>query len=93
MIKNRKNDISECVKVIRQSFLTVADELTSENAPRFTAFATTENRLNRQLNEKHRPMYACYKNDTIVGYYSLLLQGTHEYELNTKITIRFSPFI
>jgi len=38
------NDIKECVDVIKESFLTVANEFafTSENAPRFTAFATTE---------------------------------------------------
>ncbi len=37
-------EIAECVKVIRDSFSTVANEfgLTAENAPRFTAFATTE---------------------------------------------------
>ncbi len=39
----RQDDISECVKVIRESFSTVASEFgfTEENAPRFTAFATT----------------------------------------------------
>lgn len=49
-------DIAECVKVIRDSFITVADEFgfTSENAPRFTAFATTEERLNWHLNGEHR---------------------------------------
>ena len=40
-------ELPECVRVIRKSFQTVADELgfTRENAPRFTAFATTEERL------------------------------------------------
>lgn len=40
-------DITECVNVIRESFLTVANELgfNEENAPRFTAFVTTEERL------------------------------------------------
>ena len=39
-----KSEIAECVNVIRKSFQTVADEFgfTVENAPRFTAFATTE---------------------------------------------------
>ena len=44
MIKQiNKTDIPECVKVIKESFLTVANEFgfTIENAPRFTAFATT----------------------------------------------------
>ena len=46
-----KGEIAECVKVIRSSFKTVADEFgfTCGNAPRFTAFATTEKRLLYQL--------------------------------------------
>ncbi len=45
MIREVKTeDLPECVNVIRLSFRTVADEFgfTEENAPRFTAFATTE---------------------------------------------------
>lgn len=40
-------EIELCVSVIRDSFLTVAQEygFTEENAPRFTAFATTKERL------------------------------------------------
>ena len=36
-----EKDIPVCVKVIRESFLTVAEEFhfTKENAPRFTAFS------------------------------------------------------
>ena len=36
-----KKDIEECVGVIRENFLTVANEFgfTMDNAPRFTAFA------------------------------------------------------
>lgn len=85
MIKDiSQTDIPECVRVIRESFRTVADEfgITTENAPRFTAFATTEDRLSWQLNEEHRPMYAYYDNGRIVGYYSLLLQENGECELN-----------
>ncbi|MDE7270842.1 MAG: GNAT family N-acetyltransferase, partial [Acetatifactor sp.] len=65
-------DIAECTKVIRESFSTVANEFgfTIENAPRFTAFATTEKRLNWHLTGEHRPMYAFFDNETIVGYYS-----------------------
>ena len=47
MIKKiHEKDIAECVNVIKESFITVADELgyTVDNAPRFTAFATTEDR-------------------------------------------------
>lgn len=79
-----KNDIDSCVKLIKESFLTVADEFgfTIENAPRFTAFAITEDRLKWQLLEEHRPMYAFYDQDAIVGYYSLLVQDNNECELN-----------
>ena len=79
-----EKDIAECVAVIKESFLTVANAFgfTAENAPRFTAFATTENRLNWHLHGEHRPMYAFYDKDVIVGYYSLLLQENNECELN-----------
>ncbi len=82
-------DIAECVKVIRESFSTVANEFgfTIQNAPRFTAFATTEERLNWHLSEEHRAMYAFFDNETIVGYYSLLLQENRECELNNLCVI------
>ena len=89
MIKKvEAKDIPECVKVIKESFSTVADEfgLTVENAPRFTAFATTEERLNWHLVKENRPMYAFYVKGTIVGYYSLLLQDD-ECELNNLCVI------
>ena len=78
------HNIQECVGVIKESFLTVADEFgfTMENAPRFTAFATTEQRLSWQLNSENRPMYAFVADGGIVGYYSLALQGNKECELN-----------
>ncbi|MFR1518305.1 MAG: GNAT family N-acetyltransferase [Clostridia bacterium] len=78
------NDIPVCVEVIRESFGTVAKDFgfTEENAASFTAFATTVERLNWHLNSEHRPMYAYYENDTIIGYYSLLLQDNQECELN-----------
>lgn len=84
MIKEiSRNDIEQCANVIRESFRTVADEFgfTEENAPRFTAFAATAERLDWQLSCEHRLMYACYENDRIIGYYSLL-QGGQECELN-----------
>ena len=45
--KAERADLPACADVIRKSFRTVADEFgfTEENAPRFTAFATTEERL------------------------------------------------
>lgn len=79
-----KRDIDECVNVIRNSFSTIAGEFgfTAENAPRFTAFATTRERLEWQLDGEHRPMYAYYAADKIVGYYSLLFQENNACELN-----------
>lgn len=85
MIKELNPDhIPECVKVIRESFLTVAEEFnfTVDNAPRFTAFATTEDRISWHLHGEHRPMYAYYENGKIIGYYSLALQDSNECELN-----------
>ncbi len=85
MIKEiSSKDIEECVDIIRKSFSTVAAEFgfTIENASRFTAFATTKDRLSRQFRHEHRPMYAFYDNARIVGYYSLLLQDNNECELN-----------
>ncbi|MBD5488656.1 MAG: GNAT family N-acetyltransferase [Lachnospiraceae bacterium] len=90
MIKEvKENDVAECVKVIRESFGTVADEFgfNITNAPRFTAFATTEERLFWQLNEENRPMYAFYDNENIVGYYSLSIREHNECELNNLCVI------
>lgn len=86
MIKEiKEDDIAECVDVIRRSFYTVAEELgfTIDNAPRFTPFATTQDRLQYQLKNEHRQMYAYYENnDKIIGYYSLELQDNNQCELN-----------
>lgn len=99
MIKKiEQKDIAECVKLIRGSFLTVAEEFgfTIENAPRFTAFATTEERLSWQLTQEHRPMYAFYDHDVIVGYYSLALQENQVlkrwYETYGFVHIRVQKF-
>ena len=85
MIKKvTQEELKECVNVIRESFATVAEEFnfTEENAPRFTAFATDEARLNWHLNGEHRPMFAYYADGRIVGYYSLLWLENNECELN-----------
>ena len=85
MIKEiNTDDISGCVEVIRESFGTVAKNFgfTEENAARFTAFVTTIESLNWQLNYEHRPMYAYFEGDAIIGYYSLALQDNKECELN-----------
>ena len=82
--KISKNEIPNAVEVIRKSFMTVADEFgfTTENAPGFTAFATTEERLIYQLEQEQRLMFAYYENGKMVGYYSLLKQNEEECELN-----------
>ncbi len=79
-----EQDIEECVELIRASFLTVAEEFgfTPENAARFTAFATTKERLLWHLQGEHRPMYGYVEDGRIAGYYSLLLQENNECELN-----------
>ena len=80
-----KSEIAECVNVIRKSFLTVANEFgfTPENAPRFTAYATTEERLGYQLEYEHRWMAAYYDDEgKILGYYSLQYLENSECELN-----------
>lgn len=81
----REEEIPVCVALIRRSFATVAEEFgfTEENAPRFTAFATTEQRLMWHFGGEKRPMFV-YEDEQgeIVGYYSLLLQENGECELN-----------
>ena len=75
--KAERADLPECVKVIRNSFQTVADEFgfTEENASRFTAFATTEERLAWHMDGEHRLMYVDEEDSRICGYYSLRLNG------------------
>lgn len=80
----KEGELEKCVEVIRKSFLTVACEygFTEENAPRFTAFATTSERLNWQYNDG-RPMYGYFDEaGRLLGYYSLWLQDNEECELN-----------
>ena len=82
--KAEKKDLEECVKVIRSSFQTVADELgfNEENAPRFTAFATTLERLRYHYEQERRPMFVYCDDSRIIGYYSLFQQSDIECELN-----------
>ena len=79
----RREDIPECVRVIQRSFQTVADEFgfTPENAPRFVAFATDENRLLWRREKEHRLMFLDEEDGEICGYYSLLLKENGECEL------------
>ena len=79
-----RNELAKCTKLIRDSFLTVANEFgfTVENASDFTAFAITEEKLVKQLEEEQRLMYGYYDNDNIVGFYSLLAINDEVCELN-----------
>ncbi len=80
----KREDIPACVNIIRSSFKTVADEFgfNEENAPRFTAFATTEERLIWQMDNENRLMYLYEQDGKPCGYYSLLMQENEECELN-----------
>ena len=82
--KVNREDIPECVRVIRRSHQTVADQFgfTEENAPRYVAFATDENRLIWQMEQEHRLMFLDEENGVIRGYYSLLLKPEGECELS-----------
>lgn len=86
MIRRVENvDIPECVRVIKESFLTVAKDfdITQKNAPSYVAFATTEEKLLYQLNEEGRHMFAYFNDDNkVIGYYSLRIQEGCECELN-----------
>lgn len=85
----KKEEIPECVNVIKDSFLTVASEfgITQENAPRYVAFSTTEERLLWQFNEGY-PMFAYFNNHKIIGYYSLKMQENNECELNNLCVLK-----
>ena len=85
-----RNDIPECVKVIKESFMTVADEFgfTVDNAPMYVAFATNDEKLFSQFDNEHRPMYAYFsEGGKIIGYYSLLKLENGECELNNLCVI------
>lgn len=79
-----EQDLEHCVQVIVNSFLTVAKELglTAQNAPRFTAFATTRERLAARLDQGW-PLFLWEEEGKPVGFYSLALPpGSRDCELN-----------
>ena len=78
-----REDIPECVQVIRRSHQTVADEFgfTRENAPGYVAFSTDVDRLIWHMDQEHRLMFLDDENGVIRGYYSLLMQQDGECEL------------
>ena len=79
-----REEVPQCVELIKESFMTVANEygITPENAPRYVAFAMTNERLLWQIDEEHRPMFVFEEKGIVCGYYSLLLQANGECELN-----------
>ncbi|MBD5384661.1 MAG: GNAT family N-acetyltransferase [Ruminococcaceae bacterium] len=85
--KVTERDIPECVQLIKRSFFTVAQEFgfTAEKDPKFTAFATTEERLEYHMHAEQRPMYVCVVDGKIAGYYSLHIDGG-EIELSNLCT-------
>lgn len=85
MIKEiNRSEIPKCVELIKQSFLTVADELgfNEMNAPKFIAFSINKDKLYRHYDNGDRKMYAYYIDKNIVGYYSLLCGENGYCELN-----------
>ena len=80
-----KNDIQDCINVIRESFMTVAKQfdITPDNAPAFTAYATDEAKILYWMDNQHRPMYGNYEDGKLVGYYNLYLPGNNECELGS----------
>ena len=83
-----QKDIPECVRVVRESFGTVARDFgfTAEKDPKFTSFATTNERLEYHMHTEKRPMYACFVDGKIAGYYSLHIDGG-EIELSNLCTL------
>ncbi|MBO4385749.1 MAG: GNAT family N-acetyltransferase [Treponema sp.] len=86
----KREEIPVCVEVIKKSFKTVADELgfTEENAPRFTAFATTSERLTSQMDEEKRQMFVFEEKGLVCGYYSLRFQEDNECELSNLAVLQ-----
>lgn len=77
-----KTHIGECVETIKNSFKTVANEfnITKENAPKYVAFSTDSEKLEKQFDDG-RLMYAYFSKDKIIGFYSLVL-NKNECEIN-----------
>ena len=74
--KLTEEDFDEAVNVICKSFMTVAEEydITKENAPAYTAFATDVHKLRTWMYEQHRPMYGYFDGDKMIGYYNLMIK-------------------
>ena len=77
-----KAQLNICFEIIRNSFITVAEEfaLTENNCPSHTAFITID-KLEKQFDEG-RPMFLFYQEDVPVGYFSLIKCNDEVWELN-----------
>lgn len=77
-----KEQLNICLEIIRNSFITVAEEfgLTERNCPSHTAFMTID-KLEKQFNDG-RPMFLFYQGGIPVGYFSLAKCNDEEWELN-----------
>ncbi|MCR5049334.1 MAG: GNAT family N-acetyltransferase [Saccharofermentans sp.] len=70
------DDIPECAEVIKAGFMTVAKQfdITPENAPAFTAYATDEAKIRCWMDEQKRPMYGFYEDGKLLGCYNLMVK-------------------
>lgn len=84
MIKQVKDKVqlNICLEIIRNSFMTVAEEfgLTENNCSSHTAFMTID-KLEKQFDDG-RLMFLFYQDDIPVGYFSLAKSSDEEWELN-----------
>ena len=66
------SEFHDAAKLIRESFLTVAEEfnLTEENCPRYTAFSISAEELHKHLNWDWL-MFGLYEDTRLAGYVSL----------------------
>lgn len=80
----RREEIPRLVEIIRNSFLTVAEELklSPETSPRFTGFSISEERLYYQFDVEKRVMLCGEIRGETAGYYSLSNPKDGECEIN-----------
>lgn len=76
-----KEQLNVCLEIIRNSFITVAEEfgLNENNCPSHTAFITMD-KLEKQYDS--RPMFLFYQDAVPIGYFSLAKCSDEEWELN-----------
>ena len=71
VIKKINAEFEECANVIRNSFITVANEfkITKENAPTNPAFTESDSLM--KMKEKGIEMFGAYKDDHCVGFVAI----------------------